>query len=248
MQALQISQSWLWRPFQWWHVKLNVAGYGLAEGSAAQTTSVLLPVGHRADVLAVLALALPDFGEADVATIDAGLTGKRRDGGYVHSPPRAAWLDPFAWTRNGYRVTDRALLARSGVLNRVLAVVPHERTQSLGLDQGPVERLLRLATFALHSTPGPVSPRVQHLAADDAAQILAEQARRARRARAVAGPERWMTAPAVDSPAAGGPTGQGPGGEGPGEEAVAEGRTAEDPATAGPGGGSAARTGLDPSD
>jgi putative membrane protein len=81
------------------------------------------------------------------------------------------------------------------VLVRELDVVPHARTQSLGLEQGPVQRRLGLATFALHSTQGPVSPSVRHLAGADAAALLHEQARRARTARAdhtVEGDGRWM--------------------------------------------------------
>ena len=47
----------------------------------------------------------------------------------------------------------------------------------------------------LHSTPGPVSPRVPHLTDADAADLLRTQASRARAARTLAGPERWMQAP-----------------------------------------------------
>ena len=73
-----------------------------------------------------------------------------------------------------------------------MTVVPHERTQSCGVQQGPLQRRLGLASFALHSTPGPVSPRVNHLAAPEAARLLDAQAARAQAARSAAGPERWM--------------------------------------------------------
>jgi putative membrane protein len=101
-------------------------------------------------------------------------------------------LDPVGWRRHGVAVTDRALVLRSGVLVRRLVVVPHERTQSLALAQGPLQRRLGLASFQLHSTTGPVSPRVDHLDARVAAGLLDEQATRARTARAGAGPEQWM--------------------------------------------------------
>jgi putative membrane protein len=74
-------------------------------------------------------------------------------------------------------------------------VVPHERTQSLGLEQGWLQRRLGLASFVLHSTPGPVHPRVEHLSAAAAAELLDQQSQRARVARASAVDERWMLGP-----------------------------------------------------
>ena len=70
-----------------------------------------------------------------------GLDGdSRRDDGFLSSPPAARWLDPFGWRRNGFRVTREALLMRRGRLRRRLDVVPHARTQSCGLVQGPLQR------------------------------------------------------------------------------------------------------------
>jgi putative membrane protein len=86
-------------------------------------------------------------------------------------------------------------------------VVPHERTQSLGLQQGVIQRRLGLASFVLHSTPGPVAPRVDHLGAAIAAELLDEQAARSRTARATATPEQWMRAVGVPTGAVGVPTG-----------------------------------------
>jgi putative membrane protein len=124
--------------------------------------------------------------------VGAGLTGTGPAEGYLLAPRRSRWVDPIGWRRSGVRVTEHALLIRRGVLSRSLDVVPHARTQSLGLTQGPVQRRLDLASFALHSTHGPVSPVAAHLDATMAAQLLAEQAVRAEGARNAAGPERWM--------------------------------------------------------
>jgi putative membrane protein len=101
-------------------------------------------------------------------------------------------LDWISWRRNGFRVTEQALLVRHGALERSLVLVPHARTQSLQVSQGPWERRLGLADFALHSTPGPITPVVAHLAVEVAHELLATQADRARIARARSGPERWM--------------------------------------------------------
>lgn len=221
VQAVRLTQPLLWRRKDWWRVQVNVAGYG--QQDEKETENVLLPVGERGEALTALWLVLPDLGTADPRPLlDAALSGDGAGAGFVTSPRRARVLDPWSWHRNGYAVTDRALLARSGRLVRELVVVPHARTQSLAIEQGPVQRRLGLVSFALHSTPGPVRPRVGHLDADVAGDLLREQAGRARAARAASGPERWMTVAPVrpaDVETAGGRTTE-----------AAGGRAAEDPA------------------
>jgi putative membrane protein len=220
VQAVRLAQPLLWRSKDWWRVEVNVAGYGggrRKDENAAQE-NLLLAVGTRAQALEVLALAMPllrlapsdglpdalrvekdgasvDDGAEWLRALQAGLTGTGTDGGFTASPRSSRWLDPIGWRRHGVLVGPAALLARRGVLVRELDVVPHARTQSLGLRQGPLQRRLGLATFALHSTQGPVSPSVRHLAGADAAALLREQATRARTARAdraAEGDGRWM--------------------------------------------------------
>lgn len=219
VQAVSIRQGPLWRGTDWWRVRMNVAGYGNEENQQDGRESVLNPVATRDQVRTALWLVLPDLGVADpVATIDAALTGTGTDGGFTPAPRRAVWVDPVGWRRHGVLVTERALVARSGRFWRQVVVVPHERTQSLAVAQGPVQRALRLASFQLHSTPGPVSPAVAHLDEQVAAVLLHEQAVRARQARAAAGPEQWLARPA--SPA------------GPAADQVAAEPAAADPAAA----------------
>ncbi|MFV2145136.1 PH domain-containing protein [Isoptericola sp. G70] len=202
VQAIELTQGIWWRGKDWWRIKVNVAGYGI-EGT--DTQSVLLPVGPREEALTALWLVLPELGTPDpAALVDEGLTGdSRTDTSFTTSPRRARILDPLTWRRNGFVVTDRALLLRGGRLTRRLAVVPHERTQSLGLGQGPWQRRRGVASFTVHSTPGPISPAVHHLDAPDAARLIAEQAVRARTARAHQTPERWMETMAAVAAASG---------------------------------------------
>ena len=196
VQAIRLSQGLWWRGPDWWRIEINVAGYGQSKDQASET--VLHPVATLAEAMTAVWLVLPDLGVPDPqATLDAALHGRDDDGGFTPAPRRARWVDPLGWRRHGVLVTERALLARSGRFTRQLDLVPHERTQSLGLAQGPVQRRLGLASFVVHSTPGPVSASVSHLDGHVAAALLDEQAARARTARAVAAPEQWMTAPDV---------------------------------------------------
>ena len=202
VQAVRLTQPLLWRRQGWWKLQVNVAGYGGGGASTGgQDPSLLVPVATRAEAEEVLALVVPALLAAPEGTgslfadVERGLEGAGEDGGWLAAPRRARWLDPVGWRRHGVLVTEHALLVRRGRLTRQLDVVPHERTQSLGLVQGPLQRRLGLATVATHSTPGPVAPTAAHLDAGSAAALLEEQAHRARTARATAGPERWMEVP-----------------------------------------------------
>lgn len=192
VQAIRLGQGLLWRKVDWWRVEVNVAGYS-ATSDGTQASAILLPVGTRDEALRALWLVLPDLGIEDPhALLAAAMSGRGDTAGFVTSPRRARWIDPLAWQRNGYRAAGRAIVIRRGWLGRWVYVVPHEKTQSLRLTQGPVQRRLGLTSLALHSTPGPVLPRVVHLSETDGAFLLQEQEGRARTARSLAGPERWM--------------------------------------------------------
>nr|WP_229748435.1 PH domain-containing protein [Arthrobacter liuii] len=194
IQALKIAQPPLWRPFGWYRMQVNVAGYG-ASGNAAEgnTRTILLPVGKLAEVMAMLSLVLPDPGtDRPAAVFAAGLTGRDSDAGFVTTPRRARLLAPLAWRRNGYTATDTALLIRAGRWWRELVVVPHQRTQSLALHQGPVARRFRVADLVLHTTAGPVAPRLTQAGLDQARQLFNEQSARARLARKRQTTEQWL--------------------------------------------------------
>ncbi|GAA4662406.1 PH domain-containing protein [Arthrobacter cryoconiti] len=183
VQAVGISQGPFWRPFGWYRVHVNVAGYG-HDRSENGSRTVLLPAGTIDEVMAVLALVFVDPGVDDpIAVFTAGLRGPGNKHGFVHSPRSAIWIDPLAWRYNAYRATSTALLCRHGVIFRRLQVVPHERTQSLSLNQGPLMAALGLVNFELHSTPGPIRPLVHHMDLDAGRRLFDEQAVRAATAR-----------------------------------------------------------------
>ncbi|WP_241237122.1 PH domain-containing protein, partial [Georgenia faecalis] len=207
VQAVQLTQPLLWRRRGWWRVVVNVAGYGVEnEASGGTTSGVLLPVGPRGDALTAMWLVVPDLGAGDArAVLDAALEGSGEGGGFITSPRSARWLDWITWRRNGLRITDRAMLIRTGRITRTLTIVPHERTQSLAIEQGPWERRLDLANLTIASVPGPVSPRVHHLHAATALRLLGEQADRARSARSHESPEEWVQRVCPPGPGAGTP-------------------------------------------
>ncbi|MGC4174415.1 PH domain-containing protein [Demequina sp.] len=178
VQAVVVTQGVLWRTKGWYKIRMNVAGYQEEQARVSN----LLPVGTLDDVLLALRLVLPDVADESLARMVQGRGG---EDDFTPSPRRARLLDPFQWNRRGVLAGDRALFIRSGWLTHQLAVVPNERTQSLGVSQGPIQRSRRLADLTVHSTPGPVRPVAGNLDVDDALALLHEQAARARASRGV---------------------------------------------------------------
>ncbi|MFZ3452051.1 PH domain-containing protein [Arthrobacter sp. 7Tela_A1] len=201
IQAVAVTQPLLWRLTGWYRISVNVAGYGVAAGNDAARTR-LLPVGTLDETLRILALVLPNPGTADpVGLFTAGIQGSGEDHGFTVSPRRARWVAPLQWRRSGYALTGTALLSRRGRLWRSLAVVPHERIQSMALEQGPLARKLRIADLRLHSTPGPVSPRIRQLEDSVLLELFSEQSVRAADARRRDRTERWLHRETATGPA-----------------------------------------------
>lgn len=196
VQAVRLHQPLLWRVTGWWQVQVNVAGYGLARSSDGSVTgSTVLPVGTLDEAFTVLTSIVPSLPHDPLL-----IAGSGADAGFTAAPCRARWVDPVGWRRHGFLVTEHALLLRGGRLRRQLDVVPHARTQSCAVWQGPLQRRMGLASFELHSTPGPIVPRCDHLSSSVAADLLDHQAERARTARS-ASTDAWLRR--ADEPAGG---------------------------------------------
>ena len=173
IHAIGVTQPLAWRPFGWWQISINKAGHSTNDGAAGQAATTVLPVGSLADVGKVLELILPGFAiDEPRALIQRGLTSRGGDDGFANAPRRAAWLRPFSWRRTGYAVSAGAVLLRRGVLSRELVLVPLARLQSVGINQGPVRRRLRLASARLHTVAGPVSATLGVIDVGEAERLL----------------------------------------------------------------------------
>jgi putative membrane protein len=161
VHAVEVDQSILWRPFGWWAITVNrLSGRGLADGSNDQFTTVL-PVGTRDDVERVLRLLLPGLPESEWQLVfEHGVLGPKADDPYTNTPRRARMLRPLSWKRNGFLLLPNALLLRRGVIWRKLAVFPLARMQSIGVEQGPLDRALSVAGIRAHTISGRVSGRL----------------------------------------------------------------------------------------
>lgn len=153
VHAIELSQPLFWRPFGWWRVRINRASASVRDGGAGQVNTTILPVGTIEETLRVVGLILPDWAEP---------------AGFTVSPPRARWLRWVSWRRNGFAFDDRAVVVRRGRLWRTLTLVPFARVQSVGIEDGPLTRAMRLARVDVHTVAGVVRAHVGALDADDA--------------------------------------------------------------------------------
>lgn len=192
IQAVQIRQGIIWRLMGWHKIVVNVAGYG-AGADGGETRSTVLPVGTRADVLNILSIVLPNPGtDRPVELVEAGIAGSGAAEGFTTTPRTARFLSPLAWRRQGFTVTATAVFSRYGFLNRYLDIVPHERTQGIGLVQGPLARAASVCSVRLMTTDGPVSPYIVQAAGPVARRFFLEQSARAARARAAHDRNHWL--------------------------------------------------------
>ncbi|MFZ0323298.1 MAG: PH domain-containing protein [Actinomycetes bacterium] len=177
VQAVRIEAPVMWRHRGWVKVTVNVAG-ATGGDEAKQRPSTLIPVAPLELARSVIAQVLPG---TDPLAVEV-----------VAVPTRARWRSPLQHRRLATGSDDFVLVARHGWLVPTWDAVPHARTQSVRVTQGPWQRRLRLASVHVDSTPGPVRIKAAQRGAEEARFLAEAQSERARLARATAGPQRWM--------------------------------------------------------
>jgi putative membrane protein len=172
VQGVKISQPLLWRPLGWYRVDIDVLGHAQDDGETSESTasSVLLPVASLEEVELALGRVLPGF---DLDGIEL-----------QPSPGRARWLRWFDFWTLRYGWDDRIMITEHGWLTYVRDVVPHAKTQSVRVEQGPLQRRLRLADVHIHTPRGPVNAVAHQLDDQIARELALSQLDRARAARA----------------------------------------------------------------
>ncbi len=96
-------------------------------------------------------------------------------------------LQTLRWRRWSWRLTDAAIELRSGVLVRRHVVVPHFRVQQIDVLEGPLERLVGLATLRVTTASASGSVELAGLSASLAPTLRGELLARAARANAELG-------------------------------------------------------------
>lgn len=159
IHAIQAIQPLLWRPFGWWSVRINRASTTTRDGAAGQAATTILPVGTLDDVRRVIELVLP---------------GAELEPEFTISPPRARVFRWFSRRRNGFALTEHAVVMRRGAIWRTLTLVPLARVQSVSLSDGPLYRPARLRRVHVHTVSGPVGTKIGAIDAVDGTMLQAE--------------------------------------------------------------------------
>lgn len=160
IQAVQISQSLLWRRLGLFRVDVEVIGWGAltTDESDSGVNTILLPAGTADDVRTALTALWPG--------VDVDLIGLRP------SPSSARWLHPVSAPFLGWGFDDDIVVTRHGWLVRRQQVVPLARTQSIRITQGPLERTLKLANLEFHTGGMQIGTTARAVAAADASAAL----------------------------------------------------------------------------
>ena len=171
VQGIAIKEPLVWRRLGWQRLEVDVAGYA-SQGSDSEgdnANSTLLPISDAPLANAVIAELLPG---ADP-----------RMGDRTYASPRSRWFAPIGYRYRWVAANERTFVASEGWIQRTTSIVPHHKTQSVELSQGPLQRRLGVATVEVHSPKGPVDADGRHLPAGLARATMLAQLERARVAR-----------------------------------------------------------------
>ena len=167
IQSVGVEWPLLWRGHGWTRASMHVAGVSARE--QGEQRAGLLPVGTVDTTEWVLAQALPGFVLRTVSIRPV--------------PERAKWLVPFRRYVLGYQLAPTAFVTRDGLLTRRLVIVPYGRMQSVRVRQGPLERLLGLASVWADTAAGGSAAVALHVDRAEARALAIELAERSRSAR-----------------------------------------------------------------
>ncbi|BCJ50877.1 hypothetical protein Asp14428_23520 [Actinoplanes sp. NBRC 14428] len=140
VQSIGVTWPLLWRVQRWLHLRLDIAGYAGPQSGDGKRSDRLLPVGAFEAGRLLVWEVLPGVDLATLAT--------------VPPPSRARWLHPFTFRTMGIGMTPEVFVARSGLLTREMTLLPYARLQSVRVIQGPIQRLLGLASVYADTAGG----------------------------------------------------------------------------------------------
>ncbi|WP_322767365.1 PH domain-containing protein [Frankia sp. Cr1] len=134
VQAVQLVEPLLWRPLRWCRLEVEVAGRQVRNENRPEGRQLraILPVGDHGQAAYLLSQLIPGAPVADRP-----------------APPRARWKAPVRYHYLSWGGNDSCVVTTSGRVRRITRWIPLEKVQSIRRVQGPVQRMLGLATIHL---------------------------------------------------------------------------------------------------
>jgi len=164
VQGIALVEPLLWRPMGWVRVQVDVAGYFGTSGRGP-SPSTLLPVAPRPIALAVIARLVPGGPPTEVPQRPV--------------PTSARWFRPVGWRYLGAGAAEGVVVTTRGWLKRRTDIVPHRKTQSIRVRQGPLQRRFGLVDVRFQTTPGPVDAEAKHRPTGELSEWVTGQLERA---------------------------------------------------------------------
>lgn len=171
VQGIAVKEPFVWRRLGWQRLEVDVAGYASQGGdeNGTNSSSTLLPISDRPLADAIMGELLPG---ADPRIEER-----------TYASPRSWIFAPIGYRYRWIAANAHTFVASEGWIERTTSIVPHHKTQSVELRQGPLQRWRRVATVEVHSPKGPVDADGRHLEQTAARAVLLAQLDRARAAR-----------------------------------------------------------------
>lgn len=170
VQGIAIEEPIVWRRLGWQRLEVDIAGYAdRGDDNDVDSNTTLLPIADPPLAGHVIAQLMPGVDPSAVPLI--------------HAPQRSWLFAPIGWRFRAAGADDRVFVSTTGWLKRRTNIVPHHKTQSVALRQGPLQRKRHVATVSVHSPKGPVNAEGRNLDQADARREAFAQLDRARAAR-----------------------------------------------------------------
>jgi len=190
-QVALIESGPVARLFGWYKLSFQTLGADRKEGGV----QVAAPFARMEEILPILALAgfpapppraafhgvprrallskaSPPLALAALATLAAFMIDLRA--GILGAALLAlALVGVMRWRKHAHALGEQALFVASGLLRRKLWIVPYEKTQTIRVSRGPVQRALRLASLLLDTAGAGAlrSPEMHDLDEDEAERM-----------------------------------------------------------------------------
>ncbi len=160
VQAVRLVEPLMWRPFGWCRLEVDVAGKQRSSRenkSESANLRAVLPVGSRDQAEWLLHWILP---------------GVPRPG--LDPPSRARWKSPLRYRHLSWGRNQTYAVTTSGRIRLTTDWVPLAKVQSIRRVEGPVQRLLHLATIHLDTAGRNVHALARDRDRQESAELIAE--------------------------------------------------------------------------
>jgi putative membrane protein len=159
VQAVTITQHWLWRLLGVYQVDAAILGSG-GEDESGKSGSILLAAGTWAEVESVLGECWPQDSWKAVPVRPVSKSGW--------------WLHPLRRQGSKWGFDQHFFVAKYGWLDWEWSIAPLAKAQSVQLSAGPLDRKLSLRSLSVHTAGSQISVSAPWLDADEAQSAFTE--------------------------------------------------------------------------